>query len=205
MDSTVRHAARPSVRKDRGPFLFVSRNVHHHRTAFARDDFAADGIAAKASDDHVPVMAAAFARTLSLLDISALSCLPMRVNGSVPQPDAGQLVSRGQPNQSGYVGKRISLSFSGSGKAALEQISINALAGGMMSEQQRSNSARLRLKCIQPHETFTLTAIFLFARSAAATRGRSQAAPTLRSISASRARRASARWSRSSRGETSRA
>jgi hypothetical protein len=33
MDATVRHAARPSVRKDRGPFLFVSRNVYQARTA----------------------------------------------------------------------------------------------------------------------------------------------------------------------------
>jgi len=59
-------------------------------------------------------------RTLSLLDISASSCLLMRVNGSVPQPDAGQLVTGEQPNQSGYVGKRISLSFRGSDKVALE-------------------------------------------------------------------------------------
>jgi hypothetical protein len=35
----------------------------------------------------------------------------MRVNGFVPQPDAGQLISRGQPDQSGYVGKRIALSL----------------------------------------------------------------------------------------------
>ena len=59
----------------------------------------------------------------------------MRADGSMPPRDAGQLVSRGQPDQSRYVGKRISLTFSGSGKAALEQISINALAGGMMSKR----------------------------------------------------------------------
>jgi hypothetical protein len=46
-------------------------------------------------------MAAAFGRTLPLLDISAPSCLLMRVNGSVPQLDARELVSCGQPNQSG--------------------------------------------------------------------------------------------------------
>jgi hypothetical protein len=74
-----------------------------------------------------------------------------------------------------------------------------------MSKQQRSNSARLRMKCIQPHETFTLTAIFLFAGLAVAAGGRLHVAPTLRSVNASRAPRASARWSRSSRGETSRA
>lgn len=74
-----------------------------------------------------------------------------------------------------------------------------------MSKQHRSNSARLQFKCIQPRNTFTLTAIFLFAGSAAATTGRSQAASTLRSVNASRAPWASARWSCSSRGETSRA
>jgi hypothetical protein len=66
---------------------------------------------AKGSDDHVPVIVAAFGSTLSLLGISAPSCLLMRINGFVPQPDAGQLISRGQPNQSGCVGKRISLAF----------------------------------------------------------------------------------------------
>src|SRR5207249_6943268 len=35
----------------------------------------------------------------------------MRVNGSVPQADAGQLVSRRQPSQSGYVGKQFRLAF----------------------------------------------------------------------------------------------
>src|SRR5437667_3744200 len=97
MDSTARYAARPSVRKDRGPFLSCPA-LRQRRTAFARGDFAADGIAANRSDDHVPVMAAAFGRTVFLLDNSAPSCLLMPVNGSVPQPDAGQLVSRGQPN-----------------------------------------------------------------------------------------------------------
>jgi hypothetical protein len=74
-----------------------------------------------------------------------------------------------------------------------------------MSKQHRSNSARLQFKCIQAHKTRTLTAVFLFVGSAAAATGRLPAAPTLHSVNASRAPRASARWSRSSRGETSRA
>jgi hypothetical protein len=192
----------PQFARTGGLFLFVSRNVYQRRTAFARGDFAADGIAAKGSDDHVRVMAAALLEPFSFSTFQRLSCLLMR-NGSVPQPDAGQLASRGQPNQSGYVGKSISLSFSG--KAALEQLSINARAGGMMSKQHRSNSARLQFKCIQPHKTLTLTAVFLFVGSAAAATGRLPAAPTLHSVNASRAPRATARWSRSSRGETSRA
>jgi hypothetical protein len=87
--------------QERGPFLFVSCHVHQHWTAFARGAFAADGIAAQGSDEHVPVMAAAFSRDLSILDTSAPSCLLMCVNGSMLQPDAGQLVSLGQPNQCG--------------------------------------------------------------------------------------------------------
>ena len=39
-----------------------------------------------------------------------------------------------------------------------------------MSKQHRSNSARLQFKCIQPHKTLTLTAVFLFVGSAAAAR-----------------------------------
>src|ERR1043166_6325494 len=142
-------------------------------------------------------MAAAFGRALSFLDISAPSCLLMCVNGSVPQPDAEQLVSLGQPNQCGYVGNSISLSSSGSRKAALEQLSMNARAGGMMSKQHRSNSARLQFKCIQPHKTLPLTAVFLFVGSPAVATGRLQAAPPLHSVNAPRAPRASARWSRS--------
>jgi hypothetical protein len=74
-----------------------------------------------------------------------------------------------------------------------------------MGKQLRSNSNSLRLKCIQSHETFTLTAIILFARSAVAAAGRVHVAPTLRGVNAWRAPRPSARWSRSSRGETSHA
>jgi hypothetical protein len=72
----------------------------------------------------------------------------MRVNGFVLQSDAGQLISCGQPNQSGYVGTRISLSFSGSGEAALEQKSINALAGGMkwVNDGVARVAAKLRLR-----------------------------------------------------------
>jgi hypothetical protein len=66
-------------------------------------------------------MAAAFSRTLSLLDISESSCLLMRVNGSVPQPDAGQLVSGGQPNQRGYVGKEFRLAFVGKARQRLNK------------------------------------------------------------------------------------
>jgi hypothetical protein len=135
MGSSACHAARPSVRKDRGLFLFVPRNVYQHRTAFAQGVLQLTASSLKPATITCPVIAAAFARSLSLLDTSAPSCLLMRVNGFVPQPDAGQLTSRGRPDQSRYVGKRISLSFSGSGKAALEQISINALAGGLMSKR----------------------------------------------------------------------
>jgi hypothetical protein len=71
-----------------------------------------------------------------------------------------------------------------------------------MRKRQRSNSARLRLKCIKPHETFTRTALFLFAGSTAPATGRLHVAPSVRSVNASHAPRASARWSRV---ETSRA
>jgi hypothetical protein len=74
-----------------------------------------------------------------------------------------------------------------------------------MSEQLRSNSARLRLKCIQPYETFTVTAMILFAGSAVAVVIRLHVAPALWGVNASRASRQLARWSRSGRGETSRA
>jgi hypothetical protein len=74
-----------------------------------------------------------------------------------------------------------------------------------MSKKLRSNSARLRLECIQPHESSSVTVIFLFAESAAPATGRLQAAPTLRGVNASRTPWLSARQSRSSRGQTSRA
>jgi hypothetical protein len=74
-----------------------------------------------------------------------------------------------------------------------------------MSKQLRSNSARLRLKCIQPYETFTVTAMILFAGSAVAVVIRLHVAPALWGVNASRAPRQLARWSRSGRGETSRA
>jgi hypothetical protein len=74
-----------------------------------------------------------------------------------------------------------------------------------MSKQLRSNSTRLRLKRIQSQETFTLTATILSAGSAEAAAGRLHVAPTPRCVNASRAPWPSTRWSRSSRGETSRA
>ena len=54
-----------------GPRAFSFRlpQCDQRQADFARGAFAADGVAAKASGDHVPVIAVAFGRSLSLLDI----------------------------------------------------------------------------------------------------------------------------------------
>jgi hypothetical protein len=65
----------PQFARTGGLFPFVSRNVYQRRTAFARGDFAADGIAAKGSDDHVRVMAAALLEPFSFSTFQRLSCL----------------------------------------------------------------------------------------------------------------------------------
>jgi hypothetical protein len=89
----------------------VSRNVYQHRTAFARGDFAADGIAAKGSDDHVPVMAAAFGRTLSFLDISAPRCLLMRANGSCRHAKQDDWLAAGNQIKAAALAKEFRLAL----------------------------------------------------------------------------------------------
>ena len=81
-------ASRSKALSSQGPGAFSFRVPHcyQHRTAFARGDFAADDIAAKGSDEHVPVIVAAFGGPISPIDISAPSWLLMRVNGFVPHP-----------------------------------------------------------------------------------------------------------------------
>src|SRR5438034_117031 len=111
MDSTAPHAARPSVRKDRGPFLFVSRKVSSHRGAIARATLQLTASPPEAATITYQSW------QLHLVEPFRFSTFPhrvvcwMRVNGSVPQADAGQLVSRRQPSQSGYVGKQFRLAF----------------------------------------------------------------------------------------------
>jgi hypothetical protein len=74
-------------------------------------DFAADGIVAQGGDDHVPVMAAAFGRTLSSLDISAPSCLLMRADYSMPHAKQVDWLAAGDPIKTATLAREFCLAL----------------------------------------------------------------------------------------------